>query len=377
MAQWVAVSFGALDLRGRPEGAGGTRYAVTPTAPGEPLMLAGEVAALWRRLADGPVDDGMLTTDEREVLAALAAEGIVSDDAAHAHRVREVPAPWLTSFAHELVYALVANVARQHDVAAVFIKGPVLHAQGLREREHSGDVDVWVRPGTEGRLGDALVAWGWRAVPSPLDGMGLSHSVTLRSEAWGCEIDVHTRFPGIGVSPPAAFGTLQRHTEARRFAGVTVSTPAVDAHAIVFALHALRPARDRPLTPQHRRMAESALRDGGAGVVPLADEWRATAALGTSFSSATGADPSTDDAPADWRWRSRRATALAYLEAARTLPSHRRPAAIARMVWPSAAVALASDARAGGTARNATEARLRRIARGVGQLFRRRGGGTP
>ena len=40
----------------------------------------------------------------------------------------------------------VARVAASRGIRCVFTKGPALRLQGLRDREHSGDVDLWCDP---------------------------------------------------------------------------------------------------------------------------------------------------------------------------------------------------------------------------------------
>lgn len=125
MTAWCAVSYGALDLRGTPSGdASGAELAVTPIYPGEPVTLLGAPAALWRRLVDGPVPDEDLTADERELVGEFEEYGIASRGPNAQHAVLRVDPPWLSSPIHELVYALVANIAADQDFAVLFIKGP-------------------------------------------------------------------------------------------------------------------------------------------------------------------------------------------------------------------------------------------------------------
>src|SRR5690349_704204 len=149
MSYWVAASFGALDVREHDLAADGYEFVVTPVDPAPPQMLWGEGAALWFQALDSAIDDSRVDQSTRETLAQLHELGVVVRTESPVVTSGRLSRPWLISFQHELVYALLSNVAREAGIDIIFIKGPVLHAQGLRDKEHSGDVDCWVRPGDE------------------------------------------------------------------------------------------------------------------------------------------------------------------------------------------------------------------------------------
>jgi len=367
MSQWVAISYGALDLRGTPSGdASGTEVAVTPVFPGEPVLLSGEVADLWRSLVAGPVDDVGLSLSARELLVGFEEYGIASRDGEHPDRVVSLDAPWLSSPTHELVYALVAKVAQHAAVDAVFIKGPVLHAQGLRDREHSGDVDVWIANECQVVLIAALSEWGWTAIPSDLTGTLLAHATTLAPGRFGCELDIHHAFPGIGDSA-GALAIVRQSTTRVSFAGVDGSVPARNQHAVIAALHELRPPPGRPVAMNRRAAGEAILSQAGASVVDTARALGAEAALSASLGAAFPGfgNESMAPLPPNWWWRTAPTVAAAYVRAVRLVSWTDKPRVARALLWPSRAYVLRAGGNTGSTSRRSS--RLRRIARGVRQ----------
>lgn len=261
---WVAVAYGALDVHECDQFTDETELIVVPIKPTEPLALPSIGAALWRKLVNGPVSDDALDEEERAVVREMADAGLASADLGHPARVRAVDKPWLSSPMHELVYALVASVARENEIPLIVIKGPVLHRQGLREREHSGDVDIWVAPDRVRQLAAALRAWGWSEVPDVWSHTEINHSISLEPRAgWGCEIDIHRRMPGIGLPDVDAFATVLRNSEANTFAGVEARAPVTSANAILAALHMLRPEIGARVRPSSRDEAVHLISVGG------------------------------------------------------------------------------------------------------------------
>ena len=66
------------------------------------------------------------------------------------------------------------------------------------------------------------------------------HSTTLRHPQWGCELDVHDRFPGFLAEPAEVFEALWERRTTARIAHRDVPCPDVVAHGAVAALHWLR-----------------------------------------------------------------------------------------------------------------------------------------
>jgi hypothetical protein len=336
---WVAVSYGSLDVRDHPIGAGSHEVIVVPVHPGSPLFLYGEGADLWRRLVGDGLDDAELSEHERDIAEEMEEMGIVARDPAHAARVDEIRPPWLTSPMHELVYALLSSVAAAEGIDIVFIKGPTLHAQGLRDRAHSGDVDCWVPVADERRFAIAMQRWGWTPAFSAFTGTRVLHSLTLRASEWGSAVDVHTWFPGMAMEPDDAFSLVQVRSELREFAGRPVRTPIPALHAVVSALHDVRPLQGRgPGTEQLARAAET-LRRGGTAVMELAHEAHAGYALADPLRLAypdAEFDAEGATVPIDWAWRLQDTTLGSYKEAIKLIPLRDRPRVIFRILWPTA-----------------------------------------
>lgn len=374
---WVATSYGALDVSSLPCTAeAGIDCMVLPTRPSEPIGLKDDAAALWRRLVAGPVPDSDLSPQQRTMVREFEQYGLASTNLGHPARTTTLPAPWFNSPLHELVYSLVAHLARESEVDVIFIKGPALHRQGLRDREDSGDVDVWADPQRIETLRDQLIPWGWRVKPDLWDSLFANHSVTLQPKSWGCEIDLHHHFPGIGISPQEAFAVLQGFREPLAFAGTVASVPIADAHAVISALHAARPEVGSTTTPPPLRTAEH-LQRAGAGCLGVARQLRADAALESILAIAFPDDVTapTYGPPLNWRWRAEPTKVRSYLMALRMIPIADRPRIFFRLLWPTSKVAWHSDSLAGGHARTVLGARVRRLARGTRQSLKT-GSGT-
>lgn len=365
---WVAVAYGALDVESSEAFDDELSVLLLPVYPVQtPLGLSGEPAALWRRLVASPLVDSDLTDDERTLVESFATHGIASSDLDHNSRVRSLKAPWMTSPVHELVYALMASVARQEDVEVVFIKGPVLSKQRLRSRSHSGDVDLWVSPGQIPVLTTAMHDWGWESGGDLWAGLSFNHSLTLRFSEWGCEIDAHRHMPGCAVSDSSAFDALQSHTESVEFAAVVAPVPNRTAHAVLAALHALRPTHRSETNIQQVNEAARILKSAGNAVVDFAETIRAIPALAPGLQKAFPDQSFERDyqAPANWLWRAQSTRAAAYRMLLTSLSWHDRVQFVSRLVWPPIAVLRLSDERLGLPPVTPIVARLRRLRRGI------------
>ncbi len=376
---WVAIAYGALDVRESESFTEGTELLVVPTLPAEPMALQADGAGLWWRLLAGPLSETELTEDELEIVEQMEALGIASQDPDHPNRFTEVAPPWLSSPLHELVYALVQSVADAASIDLVFIKGPVLHKQGLREREHSGDVDLWVAPGRLDRLTCDLRPWGWRVQPGHWSLLPNFHSVTLESSAsWACELDLHRRFPGVALDDDAAFSAVSSHTAAMGFAGVRSAVPTVDASAVLAALHLLRPSPGAETDSHDYEVAAELLRRGSPQSLHAARE---LAAFGGLSRSVTIAFPDeaidTRFAPLseDWLLYARPSKSLLYLRGLRLLSWRDRAQALRSILWPSSEYVMSNRVALGLPRVGLLRARLERILRAVRAVGS--GGGEP
>jgi hypothetical protein len=142
-----------------------------------------------------------------------------------------------------LLHGVVGEVARALDVRILFIKGPILTAQGLRGAHQSVDVDVLVDPARVVDLRRGLETLGWAVrVPSTTARVLPQHSSAYAHPLWPCEIDVHDRFPGFLADPTTTFQALWEHMTTASVAGREVPCPTPVAHVAIAALHVLRNA---------------------------------------------------------------------------------------------------------------------------------------
>lgn len=371
MPQWFAAGFGALDLASQEGTESAYEIAVTPILPGHPVFLFGEGAAVWRRLMHGePIDDAT-----GGIARELEDMGLAVNDAEHPARIAELARPWLTSFTHELVYALLQNVATEAGIDLVFIKGPTLHAQGLRTREHSGDVDCWVRPGDDVRLAEAMRVWGWTPLFLPFTGTTVTHSLTLVAGDWGCAIDVHTSFPGMRVQPQQAFHSLHEAAEPRFFGGVLALTPPVHTHAVLSALHDMRPYNGQAPSESHIKNATAVLRTAGRGAMTVVDQFDAGYVLREPLERAFGEESirfASSLPPADWSMRMEEASSRRHLRALRFVPARHRIRALRRLIWPTADTMRISLGDEHATSWSIFSARMRRVKQSIAKLIARR-----
>ena len=373
--RWYAIAFGVLDVQGSEAVGAEVGLFVLPTQPDEPLALWGMGENLWRRMIAEPIADSDLTDGEKEVVAEMAARGLASMNAEHPARVFSIDRPWMVSPLHELVCALVQSVAQSLGIRLVIIKGPMLHRQGVRAKEHSGDVDVWVEPTEAQRFSRALEQWGWTGTPLEF-APAMYHSLTMKPGSWGCEIDVHYRFPGAVGGRSDAFDFLFENSDLALFAGVPAQVPALEAHTVLHALHLVRPNPLATVGDSARSQAVSALRTAGTGVIGMVEDFGAMPILRTCLVAAFPEEhlpPARGEVPEDWLMRDAHTVAGYHRRSIRLLPWRSRPRAVWAVIWPSEAAARLSVERRGGTAHSALSARLKRLLYGAADLLR---GGT-
>lgn len=151
----------------------------------------------------------------------------------------------------ELAHALACAVAEDVGARALVIKGPSAAHHGLREPRISADADVWVEPARFDDVVAALGALGWESRPTTETGRLITtHSVTLWNQQWPCDIDLHSRYPGMLAPGAAAFDALWSRREALQQAGLDVPIPDLGGAVMISALHSLR---SRSQDPRHER----------------------------------------------------------------------------------------------------------------------------
>ncbi|MFJ4039435.1 nucleotidyltransferase family protein [Microbacterium sp. NPDC090007] len=254
---WMPIAAAAIDVRGHAAFDPRVEVVLLPVDGRDPLALLGAGARVWRDLVGAhPAARDALRSDDVPLIRELVSARLVAEGAEHPDAVRSLPRARFPSPLHELVHVVVARVAVRSGIRCVFVKGPTLFDQRLREREHSGDVDVWCDPDRWVDLIDALERHGWTREPDPWWGTPVGHSATLTPGTWGCQIDVHRRMPGTTLDDAGAFSRVYAESVPTSIAGVSVLVPSREAHAVIAALHAARPEVGR--TPREHGFALAA-----------------------------------------------------------------------------------------------------------------------
>lgn len=368
---WVAVSYGALEVvHGAPASAGDRGLLVLPAQPAVPLSLGGHAASLFRLLVSKLLRESELDGQTAALLREFGAVGLASADASSSSRLSVLDTPWFVSPVHELVTSLAIKVATEIGARAVVIKGPVLAQQGLRSHAHSGDVDLWVEPTRIDDVARALEAWGWSRKRSAWDGTEVPHSVTLTPGAWGCEIDLHRDFPGVGLERSAAFRLVADNATVARIASHDLPVPDRATHAVIAALNLARPDRQSDDAAGQLVAAAAVLRAAGTDALARAEELKATGPLGPALHRAfPGKTFAVHPRPLNWTWLDERNATRGYLAVLRGMPLRRRVIVMLRLLWPTAEVVRHSDQLAGTRSRSVLEARWHRWVRGARDLI--------
>ncbi len=174
----------------------------------------------------------------------------------------------------ELQHGEVAYILGEKAIRVLHVKGPTVALWLYGEGERAwGDVDVLVHPEDLGAGLAALRAVGYiERHPGIGAWVTEDHAVTLVHRRRGratAEIDVHSRFEGIGLEPAGAFEVLWSRREQEQLAHNRVWFPDLTTRALLLCLNA---ARD--LNSRTRRDLERVL------TVADDDDWAATIRLG-------------------------------------------------------------------------------------------------
>jgi hypothetical protein len=246
----------------------------------------------------------------------------------------------------DLGHAWAAHVAEDLGIRVLLIKGPSLHAHGLRKHRVSRDVDVLVDPRRFEEYCAAIESAGWTERPETFVSARFTvHSRCFSHEGWPCDLDVHRWFPGFLAEPSAVFDALWDRREPLEFAHRACAVPDRIGDILILSLHSLRSSvADR----RHRAELEHVI-----ATTVLTEKERADAA---SLALATGCAATLEDVlprlgvlvapPHDelvslelraWRERVISGSSSAYLWMAelRRAPWHDRFTLVGRAIWPS------------------------------------------
>lgn len=292
----------------------------------------------------------------------------------------ELPRPSSRAWT-ELLHAEVAYLLRTAGIPVLHIKGPTVALWLYDEDERPwGDVDILVAPS---RSEEALAVLAERGLVERYAGVNRKstddHAVTVARtdpEIGLDEVDVHHRFPGIGLDPERAFTELWRRREPAQLAHTDVWFPDFTSRALLIALNTARTKDSTKSLGDLARLFEPRSGLEWDLVVDLARRLDALPALragleldpaGPAVIAANGLDA----VPVDPEWQLRIAgaprTAL-RLDELRRLPWSRRPGVVGRWLVPSPAVIRMRDPRASAGPRALAAAYARRLGDGIRDL---------
>lgn len=154
-----------------------------------------------------------------------------------------------------LAHAAIQGWATRASADVLHVKGPAvdprLRPLALRVDPATGevddapaprlstDVDILVRPAHVAALLEVLADAGWRTVTTFASGSAFEHAATLWRDDLGY-VDVHRRFPGIGMHAGEAFDLLWETRETAAIAHWPCGVPSVVAQRLLLILHGAR-----------------------------------------------------------------------------------------------------------------------------------------
>ena len=138
-----------------------------------------------------------------------------------------------------LARAAVQVIADGLGTRLLHIKGDVVDPALRPALRPGSDVDVMADPEAIPALHRALLAHGWSVYSTFRFGSSFEHAQTYIHPVWG-HLDLHRRFPGIGLPDQAAFEHLWRDRARRDMCGVEIHTPGIDAQLLILVLNAAR-----------------------------------------------------------------------------------------------------------------------------------------
>lgn len=153
----------------------------------------------------------------------------------------------------ELCRAGLQVIAAGLGIRVLHIKGAMLDARIRPDAREGSDVDVIVDPHRVVDLHRALLTHGWTVYSTFDEGSPFGHAQTYWHPDWGY-IDLHRRFPGVGLTDAAAFDVLARDASVGTAAARDLAVPGLAAQSALFILNAARGAQhDRDAALEFRR----------------------------------------------------------------------------------------------------------------------------
>lgn len=140
--------------------------------------------------------------------------------------------------------AATQKLADRLGVQLLHLKGDAFDVLGEAAARSGTDVDVLLRPDDVSTMHRALIDHGWSLYSTFQNGSPFGHAQTYLHGEWGY-LDLHRRFPGIGLDARSAFDHLWRSRTTTEFCGVACAVPARSAQAVIIVLNAARAAGSR------------------------------------------------------------------------------------------------------------------------------------
>lgn len=187
----------------------------------------------------------------------------------------------------ELCRAGIQVIVERLGVRALHIKGNTVDARIRPDIVHGSDVDLIVDPRRVAEVHRALLQRGWELYSSFDEGSPFGHAQTYWHGEWGY-IDLHRRFPGIGLADAEGFEVLWRDHRIASAAGRPIPVPGSTAQGVLLVLNAARGTRSdheeaiafrARLTPQQRSEHEDLIVELSAQVAASVvagdlEQWR-------------------------------------------------------------------------------------------------------
>ncbi|WP_285634787.1 nucleotidyltransferase family protein [Microbacterium arabinogalactanolyticum] len=151
--------------------------------------------------------------------------------------LQETPIPLTVRIS--LCRAGLQVIADRLGVRMLHIKGAVLDP-GIRPDVRGGsDVDVIVDPAGVDDVHRALLGHGWEVYSTFDEGSPFGHAQTYWHQDWGY-VDLHRRFPGVGIADVVAFDRLWDGHLPRTVAERGIVVPSLVGQGALFVLNAAR-----------------------------------------------------------------------------------------------------------------------------------------
>lgn len=117
-----------------------------------------------------------------------------------------------------------------------------LAGEGQPQPRNSTDADILVRPTQAQELVATMLEQGWRVITDFETGSAFQHAASLWQPYLGY-VDVHRRFPGIGLDPEEAFDVLWAGRGTSEIAHRRCQVPSLAAQRVLLLLHTARGGR--------------------------------------------------------------------------------------------------------------------------------------